>query len=94
MAMACPNLEVLKLCPLSRWPLSFGPPKVTLTGLALLMAGCERLHTLHFDTAHLHTTCERVLHVRVGSGAHADGIRVSARGESCRFSLCLSSDLG
>ncbi|KAL5535752.1 hypothetical protein ACEPAF_3846 [Sanghuangporus sanghuang] len=47
LATACPNLEVVKLCPLSRWPLQFGPPKVTLTGLALLTAGCRRLHTLH-----------------------------------------------
>lgn len=47
LAAACPNLEVLKLCPLSRWPISFGPPKVTLSGLALLTAGCPRLHTLH-----------------------------------------------
>lgn len=47
LAIACPNLETVKLCPLSRWPLSFGPPKTSLAGLALLMAGCERLHTLH-----------------------------------------------
>lgn len=46
-ATACPNLEVIKLCPLSRWPLQYGPPRVTLTGLALLTAGCQRLHTLH-----------------------------------------------
>lgn len=47
LATACPNLEIVKLCPLSRWPIAHGPPKVTLTGVALLTAGCERLHTLH-----------------------------------------------
>lgn len=47
LATACPNLEIAKLCPLARWPIAFGPPKATLTGLALLTAGCQRLHTLH-----------------------------------------------
>lgn len=47
LATACPNLEVVKLCPITSWPISQGPPKTTLTGVALLTAGCERLHTLH-----------------------------------------------
>ncbi|KAH8119942.1 hypothetical protein DFH11DRAFT_19304 [Phellopilus nigrolimitatus] len=47
LALSCPNLEVVKLCPLSRWPISHGPPKATLAGLALLTANCKRMHTLH-----------------------------------------------
>lgn len=47
LAGACPNLEIVKLCPLSRWPIAYGPPKTTLAGLAPLIANCKRLHTLH-----------------------------------------------
>ncbi|KAI5124157.1 hypothetical protein M0805_000966 [Coniferiporia weirii] len=47
LASSCPNLEVTKLCPFSRWPIAYGPPKATLAGLALLTANCKRLHTLH-----------------------------------------------
>ncbi|EJD03704.1 uncharacterized protein FOMMEDRAFT_167038 [Fomitiporia mediterranea MF3/22] len=60
LATACPKLQIVKLCPLSRWPLPYGPPKVTLTGLALLTAGCEQLHTLHIPI-HAHRTDNRTL---------------------------------
>ncbi|KAH9486579.1 26S proteasome non-ATPase regulatory subunit 12 [Psilocybe cubensis] len=45
LAKACPNLESLKLCPLSRFPLPHSP-KLTLESLAPLMKHCKRLHTL------------------------------------------------
>ncbi|KAF5312357.1 hypothetical protein D9619_002907 [Psilocybe cf. subviscida] len=44
-ASACPNLEILKLCPLSRFPPPHSP-KLTLESLAPLMANCRYLHTL------------------------------------------------
>lgn len=47
LATSCPNLEIVKICPLSRWPMLFGPPKATLAGLALLTGNCRRLHTVH-----------------------------------------------
>jgi len=45
LANACPNLESLKLCPTSRFPLPHSP-KLTLESLAHLTARCKRLHTL------------------------------------------------
>ena len=45
LANACPNLEIVKLCPLARFPLPH-PPKVTLESLVPLISGCKRLHTL------------------------------------------------
>ncbi|KAK1228502.1 proteasome regulatory particle subunit [Marasmius sp. AFHP31] len=45
-ADCCPNLEELKLCPLARFPVNTGPPKLTLEALAPLMANCQRLHTI------------------------------------------------
>ncbi|KAF9269998.1 hypothetical protein L218DRAFT_913905 [Marasmius fiardii PR-910] len=45
-ASCCPNLEELKLCPLARFPVATGPPKLTLEALAPLMRECPRLHTL------------------------------------------------
>lgn len=47
LATSCPRLEIVKICPLSRWPVPFGPPKATLAGLALLSGNCARLHTVH-----------------------------------------------
>ncbi|KDR85389.1 hypothetical protein GALMADRAFT_132087 [Galerina marginata CBS 339.88] len=44
-AMACPNLESLKLCPLSRFPPPHSP-KLFLESLAPLVKNCRRLHTL------------------------------------------------
>jgi len=44
-AKACPNLEVLKLCPLSRFPPPHSP-KITLESLSPLMLHCRRLNTL------------------------------------------------
>ncbi|KAJ4485925.1 hypothetical protein J3R30DRAFT_3282866 [Lentinula aciculospora] len=46
LARACPNLEELKLCPLARFPVQSGPPKLTLEQLAPLTEYCRRLHTL------------------------------------------------
>lgn len=46
LAIACPNIEILRLSPLARFPQGSGPPKLTLEDLAPLMSGCRRLHTL------------------------------------------------
>jgi hypothetical protein len=44
-AEACPNLEVLRLCPLARFPPPHSP-KITLESLSPLMFNCRRLNTL------------------------------------------------
>lgn len=44
-AEACPNLEVLRLCPLARFPPPHNP-KITLESLSPLMLNCRRLNTL------------------------------------------------
>jgi hypothetical protein len=46
LAEACPNLEILRLCPTARFPISTGPPSLTLDGLAQLTARCRNLETL------------------------------------------------
>ena len=45
LAKACPNLEILRLCPLARFPPPHSP-KITLASLAPLTVYCKRLHTL------------------------------------------------
>ena len=45
LAKACPNLEILRLCPLARFPPPHSP-KITLASLAPLTIHCKRLHTL------------------------------------------------
>ncbi|KAK7059158.1 proteasome regulatory particle subunit [Paramarasmius palmivorus] len=45
-AMSCPVLEELKLCPLARFPAQSGPPKLTLEDLTPLTERCRRLHTI------------------------------------------------
>lgn len=45
LAKACPNLEMLRLCPLARFPPPHSP-KITLASLAPLTVHCKRLHTL------------------------------------------------
>ncbi|KAJ3803445.1 hypothetical protein GGU11DRAFT_670956 [Lentinula aff. detonsa] len=46
LAHACPNLEELKLCPLARFPVQSGPPKLSLEQLAPLVKHCRQLHSL------------------------------------------------
>lgn len=46
LAKACPRLEVLKLCPLARFPQTMGAPRITLDTVAYLISRCRRLHTL------------------------------------------------
>ncbi|KAF9460149.1 hypothetical protein BDZ94DRAFT_1300130 [Collybia nuda] len=46
LAKACPRLEILKLCPLARFPQTMGAPKITLDTVAYLISRCRRLHTL------------------------------------------------
>lgn len=45
LATACPNIQEIKLCPLSRFPALFGGPRLLLEDLAPLMS-CSHLHTL------------------------------------------------
>lgn len=45
LANACPKLEIVKLCPLARFPLPHSP-KITLESLVPLISGCRHLHTL------------------------------------------------
>lgn len=45
LAKACPNVEVVRLCPLARFP-SPHSPKITLESLLPLTSACKRLHTL------------------------------------------------
>ncbi|KAI0660318.1 hypothetical protein C8Q70DRAFT_1044341 [Cubamyces menziesii] len=42
----CPNIEVLRLCPFARFPLSGPPPPITLESIVPLTRDCRRLHTL------------------------------------------------
>jgi hypothetical protein len=46
LADACPNLEIVRLCPTARFPINGGPPSLTLDGLAPLTARCRNLETL------------------------------------------------
>ncbi|KAG6862181.1 hypothetical protein C0995_004263 [Termitomyces sp. Mi166 len=46
LAKACPNLEILKLCPLARFPPASGAPKINLDTIAHLISSCKKLHTL------------------------------------------------
>ncbi|KAG5720109.1 hypothetical protein E4T56_gene17752, partial [Termitomyces sp. T112] len=46
LSKACPNLEILKLCPLARFPPVTGPPKINLDTIAHLISSCKKLHTL------------------------------------------------
>jgi len=46
LAVACPRLEILRLCPTARFPVVGAPPSLTLDGLAVLTARCRNLETL------------------------------------------------
>ena len=46
LAEECPNLEILKLCPVARFPVSSAPPRITLEDIGSLTSNCRRLHTL------------------------------------------------
>ncbi|KAF9076086.1 hypothetical protein BDP27DRAFT_1210936 [Rhodocollybia butyracea] len=46
LAHACPNLEELKLCPLARFPVQSGPPKLLLEELSPLTEHCRNLNTI------------------------------------------------
>ncbi|KAF8922120.1 hypothetical protein CPB85DRAFT_1265981 [Mucidula mucida] len=46
LAKICPVVQDIKLCPLSRFPVASGPPKITLEDLVPLISNCPRLHTL------------------------------------------------
>lgn len=45
-AKACPNVEILKLCPLAGFPAGAGAPQITLDDIAHLVRSCKNLHTL------------------------------------------------
>ncbi|KAG6899777.1 hypothetical protein C0993_006963 [Termitomyces sp. T159_Od127] len=46
LSKACPNLEVLKLCPQARFPPATKGPKINLDTVAGLISSCKKLHTL------------------------------------------------
>ncbi|KAF8640531.1 hypothetical protein AX17_000193 [Amanita inopinata Kibby_2008] len=46
LARSSPKLELLRLCPLARFPTTVGPPRVSLDDLALLIKSCRNLHTV------------------------------------------------
>ncbi|KAI0361366.1 hypothetical protein OH77DRAFT_1417609 [Trametes cingulata] len=45
-ARICPNIEILRLCPFARFPISGPPPSITLESIVPLTRDCRRLHTL------------------------------------------------
>ncbi len=45
-ARICPNIEVLRLCPMARFPVTGPPPPITLESIVSLTRDCRRLHTL------------------------------------------------
>lgn len=46
-AQCCPRVEYLKLCPVSRFPLTSGGPQITLESLLPLIKCCRYLHSLY-----------------------------------------------
>ena len=69
LSAACPNLEIAKLCQLSRWPQHHGPPKVTLAGLAPLTAKCKRLHTLNMPLHATGTKDDSIFDIAISSSS-------------------------
>ncbi|KAI0639647.1 hypothetical protein C8Q77DRAFT_1214141 [Trametes polyzona] len=45
-ARICPNIEILRLCPFARFPVTGPPPPLTLESIVPLTRDCRRLHTL------------------------------------------------
>ncbi|KAI0756766.1 hypothetical protein C8Q80DRAFT_1091762 [Daedaleopsis nitida] len=45
-AKICPNIEILRLCPMARFPLTGPPPPITMESVVPLTRDCRRLHTL------------------------------------------------
>ncbi|KAF9015568.1 hypothetical protein BDQ17DRAFT_1230154 [Cyathus striatus] len=86
-ALACPKLEILRLCPLARFPQHAGPPKLTLEDLAPLMRACRYLHTLSItfnalpgssetlETRIMHPSC--LLRFNVGHSWISDPLQVA-----------------
>ena len=67
LALACPNIEILRLCHLSRWPTAAGPPKLPLGGLRALTAECKRLHTLSISVHATAATDDAVFDLKTSS---------------------------
>ncbi|KAF9244524.1 hypothetical protein BU15DRAFT_41765 [Melanogaster broomeanus] len=66
-AKACPNIEILRLCPMARFSGSWGP-SLTLEGVSTLTQNCRRLQTLAL-----------VLDARAGSTETLSSLEVSSR---------------
>ncbi|RPD57059.1 hypothetical protein L227DRAFT_578249 [Lentinus tigrinus ALCF2SS1-6] len=45
-ARICPNIEILRLCPMARFAPTGAPPAITLESIVPLTRDCRRLHTL------------------------------------------------
>ena len=69
LSAACPNLEVAKLCPLSRWPQNHGAPKTTLVGLVPLVSKCRRLHTLQMPLNATGTSDDNIFNLAFSSSS-------------------------
>ncbi|KAM6498473.1 hypothetical protein JOM56_006421 [Amanita muscaria] len=46
LAQSAPRLELLKLCPLARFPADSNTPKITFDDLAVLLQSCRNIHTV------------------------------------------------
>ena len=66
LAEECPNLEILKLCPVARFPVSSVPPRITLEDIGSLTSHCRRLHTLAL-VLNAKGGSEEILHSRQAS---------------------------
>ncbi|KAI6031578.1 hypothetical protein BKA83DRAFT_393571 [Pisolithus microcarpus] len=83
LSKACPNLEMLKLCPMARFSATTGPG-LSLEGVSVLTMNCRRLHTLwlvidaHRETlASLEVTSRSLLRLHVGHSAISDPLHTT-----------------
>ncbi|KAI6107506.1 hypothetical protein EDD16DRAFT_1838502 [Pisolithus croceorrhizus] len=86
LAKACPNLEMLKLCPMARFSATSGPG-LSLEGVSFLTTNCRRLHTLWLvidarrgseeTLASLEVSSRSLLRLHVGHSAVSDPLHTT-----------------
>ncbi|KAI6136475.1 hypothetical protein F5141DRAFT_1185437 [Pisolithus sp. B1] len=86
LAKACPNLEMLKLCPMARFSATSGPG-LSLEGASVLTTNCRRLHTLWLvidarrgseeTLASLEVSSRSLLRLHVGHSAVSDPLHTT-----------------
>lgn len=86
LSKACPNLEMLKLCPMARFSATTGRG-LTLEGVSVLTMNCRRLHTLWLvidaykgsaeSLASLEVTSRSLLRLHVGHSAINDPLHTA-----------------